>query len=55
MLTRRSNVAFADNVLQISEGANSVGLCEGIWAFAYVLLSAALLSNELLTIKQIKK
>jgi hypothetical protein len=47
--------AIAHNVLQISEGANSVGLCEGIWAFAYVLLSAALLSNELLTIKQIKK
>ena len=44
----------ADNGLQISEGTNSVGIVRGIWAFAYVLLSAALLSNELLTIKQIK-
>jgi hypothetical protein len=26
------------NVLQISEGTNSVALCSGIWAFAYVLL-----------------
>jgi hypothetical protein len=43
------------NVLQISEGTNSVGIVRGIWAFAYVLLSAAFLSNELLTIKQIKK
>jgi hypothetical protein len=27
------------NVLQISEGTNSVGLCGWIWAFAYVLLA----------------
>ena len=29
-----------DNVLQISEGTNSVGIVRGIWAFAYVLLPA---------------
>jgi hypothetical protein len=28
------------NVLQISEGTNSVGFSEGIWAFAYLLLAA---------------
>jgi hypothetical protein len=33
------------NVLQISEGTNCVGIVRGIWAFAYVLLSAALLSE----------
>jgi hypothetical protein len=32
-------------VLQISEGTNSVGIVRGIWAFAYVLLSAALFSE----------
>jgi hypothetical protein len=26
--------------MQISEGTNSVVLCGGIWAFAYVLLAA---------------
>jgi hypothetical protein len=36
---------IAGNVLQISEGTNSLALCEGIWAFAYVLLSDALLSE----------
>jgi hypothetical protein len=30
---------MAGNVLQISEGTNSVALCGGIWAFAYVLLA----------------
>jgi hypothetical protein len=25
--------------MQISEGTNSVALCGGIWAFAYVLLA----------------
>jgi len=36
---------IAPNVLQISEGTNSVGIVRWIWAFAYVLLSAALLSE----------
>jgi hypothetical protein len=31
------------NGLQISEGTNSVGFSEGIWAFAYVLLCEVLL------------
>jgi hypothetical protein len=38
-------LAVADNVLQISEGTNSVGFCVGIWAFAYVLLPPVLLTN----------
>jgi hypothetical protein len=29
------------NVLQISEGTNSVGIERGIWAFAYVLLAVS--------------
>jgi hypothetical protein len=33
---------IAPNVLQISEGTNSVGFSDGIWAFAYVLLGDAL-------------
>jgi len=36
--------------MQISEGTNSGGFSGGIWAFAYVLLSAALLSELILTI-----
>lgn len=36
---------MAANGLQISEGANSVGFSEGIWAFAYVLLPPVLLMN----------
>jgi len=31
-------VKLTANVLQISEGTNSVAFCGGIWAFAYVLL-----------------
>jgi hypothetical protein len=42
----------AHNGKQLSEGTNSVGIVRGIWAFAYVMLSADLLSNELLTIKK---
>jgi hypothetical protein len=34
--TRQQGISY--NVLQISEGTNSVGFSEGIWAFAYVLL-----------------
>ena len=33
------------NGLQISEGTNSVGIVRWIWAFAYVLLSEAVLTN----------
>jgi hypothetical protein len=36
---------LAYNVPQISEGTNSVGIVRGIWAFAYLLLSAALSMN----------
>jgi len=43
MLNRSSTVALAGNVLQISEGTNSVGFCGGIWAFAYVLLCVRLI------------
>jgi len=32
------------NVLQISEGTNSVGIVRGVWAFVYVLLAAVFFS-----------
>ena len=38
-------MSVAANGLQISEGTNSVALCGWIWAFAYLLLSAALFSE----------
>jgi hypothetical protein len=31
-------ILISDNGLQIGEGTNSVGIVQGIWAFAYVLL-----------------
>jgi hypothetical protein len=37
----KSVVKIGANVLQISEGTNSVGIVRWIWAFAYVLLAAA--------------
>jgi hypothetical protein len=36
------------NVLQVNEGTNSVGIVQGIWVFAYVLLSDALLLELLI-------
>jgi hypothetical protein len=35
-----------NNVLQISEGTNSVGIVRGIWAFAYVLLCVCKIFNN---------
>jgi hypothetical protein len=34
---------LAANVMQISEGTNSLALCGGIWAFAYLLLCVRLI------------
>lgn len=50
MFNNSSIVALTGNGLQISEGTNSSGIVRGIWAFAYVLLSAALLWELILTI-----
>ena len=41
--TRQQGISY--NVLQISEGTNRVGIVRGIWAFAYVLLYAAFITN----------
>jgi hypothetical protein len=39
IIKTQNNFLIEYNVLQISEGTNSVGFSVGIWAFAYVLLA----------------
>ena len=41
-----SIVLMCYNVLQISEGTNSVGIVQRIWAFAYVLLCEVRIINN---------
>jgi len=52
LLSSREGVIFISaNGLQISEGTNSVGIVQGIWAFAYLLLAAVFFSLIISTLE----